>query len=204
MKKIKLCNKYYEDEILYRRLNIEIKDGLTVLVGCNGCGKTTALLQIKDYLKENNIPFLYHSNLDDSAKDKRGEAAFYGNFDFLATLLCSSEGENIVNVMGTVAKKIGNVSRSDSKEMWILLDAIDSGLSIDNIIELKDFFNLVMEDNSGKEVYILVSANEYELCCGENCLDIANGKYINFKDYNDYKNFIINSRKKKDKRYSNK
>ena len=51
---------------------------------------------------------------------------------------------------------------------------------------------------TNKDLYIIVSANSYEMANNENCFDVMEGKYINFTDYNDYKKFIINSRKKKD------
>lgn len=86
-------------------------------------------------------------------------------------------------------------------ERWILLDAIDSGFSVDNIVDLKeDLFKTILEYNFGNEIYIIVSANEYELCRGEQCFDVYNGKYITFKDYEDYREFILRSRGWKEKR----
>ena len=89
------------------------------------------------------------------------------------------------------------------KERWILLDAIDSGYSIDNVVELKDLINLIFEDSAkvGIDMHILASANAYELASGENCFDVNAGKYLTFESYDDYKKFILKSRKKKDKRY---
>ena len=37
---------------------VEFKPGLTVLVGCNGAGKSTMLHNIKDVLKKEKIPHL--------------------------------------------------------------------------------------------------------------------------------------------------
>ena len=54
---------------------------------------------------------------------------------------------------------------------------------------------------NGYELYIVVSANEYELVNGEECFDVMNGKYVRFKNYDDFKKFIMRSREKKDKRY---
>ena len=64
----------------------------------------------------------------------------------------------------------------------------------------KYLFNTIFEDTTGTDVYIVVSANEYELARGENCFDVYNGKYIQFEDYEDYRNFILNTRNIKDKR----
>ena len=87
------------------------------------------------------------------------------------------------------------------KELWFLFDALDSGLSIDAIAELKtDLFQFVIDQNPDKDVYIIVSANGYEFANGERCYDVANCKEVTFKDYNDYRKFILKSRQQKIKR----
>lgn len=90
------------------------------------------------------------------------------------------------------------------KERWFLIDAADSGYSIDNVIDLKRLLNLIQTDCCAlnKECYIVISANEYELASGEKCFDVNSGKYITFSDYEEYKKFILKSRKLKDRRYS--
>ena len=90
-----------------------------------------------------------------------------------------------------------------SNERWILLDAVDSGLSIDHVVELKGLFKLVLEDTAAadKEIYIVASANEYELAAGNQCYDVGKSKYVDIKSYDDYKKAILASRAKKDKRY---
>ena len=42
-----------------RKKQIEIQQGLTVLVGCNGSGKTTLLHNIKSELKKEDIPVIF-------------------------------------------------------------------------------------------------------------------------------------------------
>ena len=88
-------------------------------------------------------------------------------------------------------------------ERWILLDAMDSGFSIDNVIEMKDLFQLVLNDakQMGIELYIVISSNEYELVDGAECLDVTSGKYMQFKSYSEYKEFILETRKQKNKRF---
>lgn len=77
--------------------------------------------------------------------------------------MCSSEGENISLNLSKIASKLrkfvetgdngdrfnalaktlalkdDNEENNVSNERWILLDAMDSGYSIDNVIEMKDF-----------------------------------------------------------------
>lgn len=206
MRKFQIERDYYgEDVVLYRRKNIEIQPGLTVLVGCNGSGKSTLLHQLKYELRNNDITYIDFDNLTNGGSYARSKAGFVGDISFLATSVCSSEGENIIMNIGKVAASIGSTIREnrDSKELWILLDAIDSGLSVDNVIEIKNLFDLIIEDagKNNTNVYIVISANEYELARGEQCFDVYNGKYITFEDYEAYRKFIIKSRKTKDKRY---
>lgn len=234
-RKIKIINKGYYggDEILYKKKIIEINPGVTVLVGCNGIGKTTLLRQIEDELKKKNIPCLKFDNLGEGGHHSVGYHASIEDFEFVATASCSSEGENIYMNIYDLAKRIGrfiatgdpskgdkydklftaisklinkdedtNKSKKElSDERWILLDAIDSGFSVDNIVEIKqDLFKTILDDNHNGNIYIVISANEYELCRGEQCFDVYNGKYVTFKDYEDYRDFILESREWKENR----
>lgn len=61
-------------------------------------------------------------------------------------------------------------------------------------------FRTILKNNFGKEIYILVVANEYEMAREENCFDVRNGKYIRFIDYDDYRNFVLESKKWKEER----
>lgn len=206
MRTFKIEKDYYEEGItLFKKSNIKIEPGLTVLVGCNGIGKTTLLNHIKAELCNNDIIHLSFDNLFDGGSNARASAGFRGDIEWLATATLSSEGENIMMNIGNMAQKIGNIIRSNTNadEIWILLDAVDSGLSVDNIIDIKDLFNLIIEDTKkiNTNVYIVISANEYELARGEQCFDVYNCEYITFKDYEDYRKFIIRRRKIKDKRY---
>ena len=214
---------YDEGFNLYKKKIIEIKSGVTVLVGCNGIGKTTLLKQIRDKLKENKIPYIMFDNLRDGGSKAISEASFYSDFVFMANAIQSSEGENIVMNLEKLAARLGEfvengedpnekkfnklvkaikeingediVESEIINERWILLDAVDSGLSVDNIVDLKEqLFKTILEYNYGNEVYIIVSANEYEMVRNEQCFDVYNGKYINIKDYEEYRNLVLQSK----------
>ena len=227
----KLKRNYYGDEFrLYRRANITLNPGLTVLVGCNGIGKSTLLYQLENSLKKDNIPVIRFDNLNNGGHNSIAEAAFYGNFDFVSQSFCSSEGENIVLNMGKFASKLKHFietgeadarsarmsrlfreaggedvkenEKEISNERWILLDAVDSGLSVDGVVDMKEyFFNVLFDLYKNVDLYIVISANEYEMANGEQCFDVHNGKYITFENYEEYREFIIKSRKSKDNRY---
>ena len=206
--KFKIIRDYYQEkEYIYNKKNIEFEEGLTVLVGCNGSGKSTLLHQIKDLCKKQDIPCYYFDNLTEGGSGAREKAGLYGDVDFLAKSLCSSEGENINLNITNCASKIGNFVRKNknSKKLFILMDAVDSGLSIDYVIELKeDLFKVILQDTliKGIETYIIVSANEYEMARNEKCFLVPNMKYKTFENYDEYRDFIIESRNKKNKRYN--
>ena len=230
-RKFKVEKRYYdEDYDLYKKRSITINEGVTVLVGCNGSGKTTLLHQIKSQLKKEDIPVISFDNLHDGGSRAISSAGFYGDFGFMSAAMSSSEGESIVLSISKLASTLrafiqtgesqsenDRFSRSFAKaiwgdevekkkdipnERWILLDAVDSGLSVDNVVDLKEcLFKTILEDNFDGSIYIIVSANEYELCRCENCFDVYNGKYVKFSNYERYRNFIIKSREIKDKRW---
>lgn len=188
---------------IYKKRKITINEGVTVLVGCNGYGKSTLLRMIKQDLKDKDIPVIMFDNLQEGGAHARSAAGFRGDFTFLATAAFSSEGENIVMNLGNHASRIGKFIRthSASPELWILLDAVDSGLSIDNVVILKEqLFKTILETNTDKSVYILISANEYELCRGEQCFDVHKGEYRVFKTYEAYRKFILKSADIKEER----
>ena len=106
--------------------------------------------------------------------------------------------------LGRFAGKIGKLQTNnpEAKELWVFLDSVDSGLIIDSLDELKNLFSLILENSGDTEIYIVTAANSYELARNEACFDVCQCKYVNFESYEDYRNFILNSRATKDKRQS--
>lgn len=205
---------YHEGFSTCRKKEVTFEPGLTVLVGCNGAGKSTMLSNLKEELEKNKIPVFFYDNEEEKH-----------NSIGIATQMCSSEGENISLNLRKIVKNgrtfitAGKIDDEASRfmrlfadkeeedvtsnERWILLDAMDSGFSIDNVIGMKNLFSFVLDDAKklGKDMYIIISSNEYELVDESNCMDVMEGNYRQFSDYNDYKKFILHSRQKKDKRY---
>lgn len=204
-KKIRVTRDYHEEgDMLYKKSLLTFQPGLTVLIGCNGSGKSTLLIQLKQYLKKKEIPFIFYDNLHEGGSHARNSAVFYGDFSFLASSMASSEGENITLGLQKTASKIGQMIRNhpEQKEFWVLLDAVDSGLSVDSIEDLKrGLFDTILQHNQEKEIYIIVSANEYEMARGEKCFDVTRGAYVSVKSYERYRNVILKTREYKDKRY---
>lgn len=208
-----------------RLKNITINSGVTIFVGCNGAGKTTLLNNIADVLRKDKIPYLKFNNLTDGGTKSISEMIHLNNAIAAANMWTSSEGENITNNLCMILAKTKSFLETGeyddrknrfaklfhsedpepitSNERWLLFDAIDSGYSIDNVLDLKYAFEQILENakEMNLDVYIIVTANAYEMTHGENCFDVMNGKYITFKNYDEYKKFIIKSREKKEKRY---
>lgn len=198
----KIISRYYDDKRkLYKHSTVEFNPGITVLVGCNGSGKTTLLRQIERQLDDKDIPYVFYDNLRDGNNHSMQRALDSGNIDFLATMMCSSEGEKITANLGNVARQIGYmVQHQKGDEYWVLLDAIDSGLSVDQVLEVKKYlFHFILEHEKTKNIYIVCSANEYEMCDGEPCFNIVDGKYVEINSYEDYKKEVMKTRKYKDK-----
>jgi len=204
-----------------KKKSVTIKSGLTVLVGCNGAGKSTLLRNIKSELKEQSIPCMFYDNqLEGHHSRTFGPAIEQGNIGFVATALQSSEGENISINLNVLAENLrdfietGETSNDrrdrewealfnkvvtgpvESKERWILLDAVDSGYSIDNVVELKGFFDSLIEYITSKDLvpFIVISANEFELAYQTPCFDVISGKYCDrFDTYDSFREFILKS-----------
>lgn len=207
---------------VYKHTKFTINPGLTVLTGCNGAGKTTLIQVIKDHLKQNDILFTHYDNHKDGGSYAQSVALADGRADVVFGLMSSSEGEginiNLRDILGRVIKYTQTLNPRDLRsrderfdffrkeiefktdEVWVMLDASDSGMSIDAVINLKfvlhELERLLIE--KGKVVYIIVAANEYEMCVDEQCLDVKGLRYHTYKTYKLYKRAILNSAKYKE------
>lgn len=171
------------------------------------------------------IPVHCYDNLKSGGNNALSGALFRQDYSTLASLACDSEGEAIKENFGSFissfqkflnsgyfdvdSNKFARIfcdkddeEESLSNKRVVLFDAIDSGLSVDSVVEIREIFNLMMEDASKKgiELYIVASANEYEMARNANCFDVNDGKYVEIKDYESYRSFILKSRKKKEAR----
>lgn len=197
---IKIEQDPYGEGKIYKKRKVTLEPGVTVLVGCNGCGKTTFLKIVKEVCDEKKIPCLSYDNLRDGHSHARNTAFARYNYTLGATLMFSSEGEQIVTCLGQHAAQMGQFVKKhqDAKQIVLLFDAVDSGFSIDNVLDLKEYlFDKLIQMEKDKEIYILVSANAYEMTRGERCLDVAAGVYRQFKTYDSFRNFILKSKELK-------
>ena len=203
MREFKIPTNPYCDGRLYWKSRVRFFPGITCLVGCNGSGKTTLLHEIREQLKkEPNVLVLDYDDRMNGGSRLMDALTFYGHTSDVIGMFMSSEGEKI---MKGVEYFIGSIRRQIMKynpgEIWILLDAVGSGLSIDGIHEIQDVAQVIIDDNKDRDVYFVVSTNEYEFTIGADCIDVTTFLHERFGTYNVYKTFILKTREKKNRRY---
>lgn len=181
---------------LHNGFTLTLNPGYTAIVGPNGAGKTTLLQQIKEYADKHDIPVWRYSNTWDGmmAKDTY---IMRGQMELAATTMTSSEGEQVAINFGQAVSKLGRfvnkTKNKGEKKIIILLDAIDSGASIDRARDILDFINMVIKDEKDREVYIVMAVNHYELAKAPiDCVHARTGQHRVFIDYDTYAKFIIN------------
>ena len=181
---------------LHKGFQLTLEPGYTALVGPNGAGKTTILSQLREFAKKEGIRFWEYSNLRDGGHVAANQYMFSGNIEGFAASTTCSEGEylaynfaNQVKAMAQAVKQAG----STKQPILVLLDAIDSGASIDRARELMGFLNNVCktEFKNGVELYIVMAVNHYELAKAPvNCINVRTGEPIRFDSYDAYADFI--------------
>ena len=112
------------------------------------------------------IPYIKYNNLTDGNETSysMSMAAYFGNLEQMSATFSSSEGENIALSLGRIAEKIGRKIKEceeDHKtQLFIFMDGIDSGLSIDAIEDVKKYlFDTIFQRAKDLDVYLIVSAN---------------------------------------------
>lgn len=179
---------------------LTLRPGYTALVGPNGAGKTTLLRQLQEVAEKRKYKTFFYSNLNDGGNNAISERLLYGDISFVAAAMTSSEGEKIAQCFGN---KLGQIKRlvdeaiAENVLLFILLDGLDSGASIDRLNELMSVFELIERDagvqpgGAEHEVYIVATVNNYALA-KRACVDVRTGKRLSFGDYAEYERFILN------------
>lgn len=176
----------------YKKANkIEINKGVTVLTGPNGCGKTYACKQIRDYLDENNIDY-YDIDVYDSGRTISQHYLESGDMKALAKHTVASEGQRVFDTfIDNHASQLGNFVRllndKKVKEGYIIIDGVDSGVSIDLIMSIRTLFDLIIEDcnKDNIDIYIILTANNFELCRNYDCIWIPTMEHYKIGDQAD-------------------
>lgn len=194
---------------LYSRKEVSFNPGFTALVGCNGSGKSTLMHIVHDQLCNGpDILALKYDDRIDGGDRLAGRFGFYGDTANMASMIMSSEGEKILHgICHFVSSLKHKIDDANPKEIWIFMDAVGSGLSIDGIDELKDLYQIIQDTNPERDVYFVVSTNEYEFARDSDCIDVTTFKHMTFATYDEYRNYILKTSQKKIKenikRYKN-
>ena len=70
---------------------------------------------------------------------------------------------------------------------------MDSGLSINNILQLKNVLEFMVADAKRKKIkfYVVVSANTFALARNARCIDVATGAKKVFLTYSQFEDFVV-------------
>lgn len=213
----------FENQRLYSKnakLTICAND-VKCFIGCNGAGKSTLLEQIESKLKHKHFveleddknPFRsifgdeeladgYIIHFDAEFKISEGASP-----DFIEhfSRMSRSTGETLFYRFGDAVKYIGEYVRkakAENKPLVLMWDDCDVGTSIDIQDDIVNFINFLKDDfdSKGIEYAIILTANSYELCRTFDCYDCNTLKQIEFYSYEEYREFVLTSRKKKNER----
>ena len=217
---------YDDDRVLFKKTTLELEEGKTYcLVGCNGSGKSTVMNYIKRHLQKKEKAFEICGKFGDFQfllnEGKFSDYMFYvfnkntenvddeyGHILLHAAVATSSTGEGILQRLGndlvTLRQRILHPN-SKNKHFWILFDDCDAGTSLDVMCEIKEVISLIRQDCDDNHITltIILSANAYEIARDYECIDVYDFSKKEFKDYEDYKKFVLRSKKRKDKSYEN-
>ena len=216
---------YEEGQKIFKKNIIELEpNAITCLVGCNGSGKSTLLKEIIDHIDAEQITtdnsckglteiFKFLSDKVEVVKDiyyyifdKSTETSNSFDEDMYNRLAHGqqSTGENIIRRFGKGLQVLGNwIRENKGKKLFIFFDDCDAGTSIDMINDIKDVFDLIIEDckRNSIEYYMILTSNSYEMCKDLNCISVIDFKPKKFKTYESYKKFVLKTRAEKEKRY---
>ena len=200
-----------EEILFFNKMNLE---QVTLLFGANGVGKSSL---IKGILKQKEIKFncdkeikLYsYINNEQNFRNmnKNSNLSYEDMFNpYLINKKYNaeelSEGQSIIYSLQDIFELCMQI-KDDSNDSIILLDEIDSGLSIDNVDYLSDKIKEITDKYSN--IQFIITFNNFEFCRNfPKVFNMYNGKYINIESYEQYRN-IINSNREMllEKRHNN-
>ena len=169
-------------------------------------GLFDSLREDKD--KKKPTAYIVYFDKDKTFIKNKGQGGQSWGFDHDIARICgnnSSNGESVIMRLNGAIEAIGIFIKKSIKEqvpLWIFIDDVDAGTSIDVIAEVKA--NLIQAseylNKHNLEHYIVVTSNSFEFAKDMYCLYARTMKPIEVTDYEKYKKFVLKSRKDKEKR----
>lgn len=176
---IKLQDKY---KIYHRRKPVELKPGITFVVGCNGSGKSTFIEEVVENFKRKELTYQlldarrqFHMHDLNDLDDRFSAAAFLGG-------AFASEHEYYEDMFSSW---IGGCRYSDKfkgKEVGIFIDGLDSGGDVMFYKNHCSLFKLIEKDcrERGIILYLVITCNNFYYLstdCGPNARTLFMPKF---------------------------
>ena len=201
MTRFKIERKPFDDDHeLFEKDSVAFNPGITAITGCNGSGKTTLLNQIMERLENRDAPYVFLSEYELSNSNATDTYMFTGRSKMLAKLFSQSTGQNLYTNLKylQISKIMELILTNKNKNIFIIVDGIDEGLSINAIDEFKKLFENLIElsnKNSSNKLYIIMAVNAYEFTRSYICIDSESLNRVKFTNYGEYANYVRESYK---------
>lgn len=188
----------------------DLSQKVNLLFGSNGVGKTTLIEAIlgnkhkNEYAYDKNDKPTLMFSYSNSTQNKRHmtnnpylKYQDYFNPDLINQMFTAkelSEGQSIIYTIQEFLY-LAKTENDTNKDYLFLIDELDSGLSIDNIIWVCDKINKIIKDR--ENIQFIIAFNNYEFCNQfKTVTNMYTGKLEVIDSYDEYKNKLISNREK--------
>lgn len=206
--KIYIKDKSDLNEILFPK-EIDLSSQVVLLFGGNGVGKSTLIKTIlgekyrgefkSDITGNSMTMFRYIDSEQNSRELQRNPMVGYNgmfNMHNIANMINAQELSEGQSIIYTVQEFLHLAKEQDiDKESLFVVDEVDSGLSVDNIIWLCDEIKCIAKNNPN--IQFVIAFNNYEFC--EQFSEVTSmytGEKLVINSYDQYKKELLKWRKK--------
>ena len=181
-----------------RRAVFLVPNDINIIVGRNGHGKTSFMTALEDHVrKKKNCIVLSWNDNEYGRSNGMSKMAYAEDYEGVASMFGVSEGQRMWASIGRffISRSGAIVRRKPpgAKYVYLLADQVDSGLDVHQINELKKVFReLIIPDMNklGLTVFVIMSANSFEMVVGEDCIDPVTRSHTFFDTLEEYIEYI--------------